>query len=58
MSSGGVILVPLNKIWQNMEDNKVLNKISPVFVYLTYTFAKWKFLVTEKLTNSALITPP
>ena len=25
--------------------------------YLTYTFAKSKFLVTEKLTNRTLVTP-
>ena len=25
--------------------------------YLTYTFAKLKFLITEKLMNGALVTP-
>ena len=27
------------------------------YMYLTYTFAKSKFPVTEKLTNGALVTP-
>ena len=43
--------------WYQVDIWQVPGKYEHDWKYLTYTFAKSKFPVTEKLTNGALVTP-